>query len=149
MSINAELYVIAEDAKKTAFWRRKDESSAKLGDKPGSHAERALLDNNLAKLGGKPVLIVQNAYPCTGKDGKGGCHGYFTTVSGKGVDIILKVTDDQGCYGAEHGFPLNGAPVPTTIYYRGGASKIVPKGAKDATPPAGFPKVPDFSGIAL
>jgi len=117
-------------------WQSRGSSDASLGTAAAFHAERAVYD---AKAGvDDPILIVQNAYPCTT------CHNYFISKSQFGKNVIIKVTKDQGAYGAEHGFTLNRAPVPAIIYYRAGAAKIVHMTAADRNPLAGFPAVPDF-----
>ncbi|MCW2237917.1 hypothetical protein [Azospirillum canadense] len=145
MPVNAALYTITASNE----WRKKADSSAERGDNLLNHAERALLEANLTNLGGKPGLIVQNAYPCTGKGNKTGCHQYFIEKSRGGLNIILKVTGDQGGYGAEHGFTQGKAPVPAIIYYSAGTSQIITMTSANKTPPAVFATVPNFDYIAL
>lgn len=145
MPVNAALYTITNGNE----WRRKADSSAERGDNLLNHAERALLEANLGNLGGRPALIVQNAYPCTGKAGKPGCHQYFIEKSRGGLNIILKVTGDQGGYGAEHNFTQGKVPVPAIFYYSAGTSQIITMTSANRTPPAAFANVPNFDGITL
>lgn len=135
MPINATLYDISGTP---PAWRQRANNSANLGATLQNHAEQALLNGY---NGNGTVLIVQNAYPCTG------CNDFFKRASRNGRNLIIKATADQGSYGAEHGFPLNRAPVPAIFYYRNGAAKIVTMTSADRNPPAGFPDVPDFSNL--
>lgn len=133
MTIEAELYVIGNGNQ----WRSKGTNTANLSTGILNHAERKLYTEK-RNVADNLVLIVQNAYPCTD------CHNFFLEKSKNGVNIIIKVTDDQGSYGAEHGFELNKAPKTAIFYYRQGTHKIVTMTSTDRNPPLGFPDVPDF-----
>jgi hypothetical protein len=104
------------------------------------HAERQAYTNPKVDKT-QPILFVQNAYPCTK------CDDFFKNQSQAGKTFIIKVTEDQGSYGAEHGFTQSKAPVPAIIYYWAGAKKIVHITANDKNPPQNFPVVPDFDNL--
>lgn len=136
MTIDATLYVLN---KNRDTWKLKGESSANLGAKKPSHAERQVYQKRQPT--DNPVLIVQNGYPCTD------CNTFFNQESSHGMNIIIKVTGDQGSYGAENGFPLNKAPKIAIFYYHNGSHSIVTMTSVIKTPPAGFPNVPEFEHL--
>ncbi len=118
---------------------KKAKSAAELKASDEMHAER----QSFAKIDvtSTSYLLVQNAYPCHK------CHKHFLTQSGAphGHSVIVKVTENDGQYSADHGLGFNGS-VPCIIYYYGGKatySNITNRAAA----PAGFPPHPEFDNL--
>jgi len=134
MPIVADLYV--PNAANTS-WQYRTNRSANLGTQNQSHAERVAY---AARPDGRLVYLIEiNAYPCTA------CHQFFINESrGARRSIIVRVTDNQGAYSAEHGIGQRGS-VPCIIYYHNGTARYNSMSAAASGingPPANFPAHP-------